>query len=154
MTTGAGRFLFLINITIDNTENADTDGLVIFINHPCPCSHIERRYDMKDKETILERFMRDQRHKASSLYNSGYRAGFDIGFQNGRAIAEVEDFIEKTGGIKVGDEVIDPNGIKAIVTNTDTHFHLYYPANGKTWKAPKTTVLEKTGARFDMGFPE
>lgn len=56
--------------------------------------------------------------------------------------------------LKVGDEVIDPNGLMAIVTNTDTAYHLYYPHNGKTWKAPKTTKLTKTGKIYAYEFME
>lgn len=50
--------------------------------------------------------------------------------------------------IEAGDEVIDPNGLVAIVTNTDTHYHLLYKGNGKTWKAPKSTKLKKTGHKY------
>lgn len=56
--------------------------------------------------------------------------------------------------LQVGDEVIDPNDIKAVVTNTDTAYHLYYPHNGKTWKAPKTTKLTKTGKILAFEFEE
>ena len=52
--------------------------------------------------------------------------------------------------IKVGDEVIDINGLKAIVTNADTHYHLFYPLSGKTWKAPKSARLKKTGRKFSQ----
>ena len=55
---------------------------------------------------------------------------------------------EEESDIKIGDEVIDPNGLKAVVTNTDTHYHLLYES-GKTWKAPKSLELEKTGVHFE-----
>ena len=132
-------------------KNADTDGLVIFINHPAPVHTKKGENNMEDvreaKTATIERFMRDQLNKAESLYNKGYNDGYAQGYRIGRDISEASE------SIKVGDEVIDPNGLKAIVTNTDTHFHLLYPDNGKTWKAPKTTVLEKTGERIDMEFP-
>lgn len=60
----------------------------------------------------------------------------------------LEDFAEdELKTVTVGDVVIDPNGLEAIVTNTDTAYHLYYPHNGKTWKAPKRTSLKKAGKR-------
>lgn len=59
-----------------------------------------------------------------------------------------EDGQKKASAILVGDEVRDPNGIVAIVTNTDTAYHLLYLHNGKTWKAPKTTKLTKTGKHY------
>ena len=112
---------------------------------------------MDSKEKVLERFMRDQEHKAESLYNSGYRAGYEKGYGAGMARVyedlEQEERMQKAieeDTIKVGDEVIDPNGLRAIVTNTDTHHHLFYPANGKTWKAPKSIKLKKTGAEFTL----
>lgn len=58
---------------------------------------------------------------------------------------------KQAGEIHAGDVVKDPNGLKAVVTNTDTHYHLYYLANGKTWKAPKTAELTKTGERVTVG---
>lgn len=62
------------------------------------------------------------------------------------AMKALEEYDKKQAEeIHVGDVVKDPSGLKAVVTNTDTHYHLYYPANGKTWKAPKTTKLTKTG---------
>lgn len=61
----------------------------------------------------------------------------------------LEDFAkDELDSIEVGDEVIDPNGLEAIVTNTEMHYHLFYKDNGKTWKAPKTTKLTKTGQRY------
>lgn len=48
--------------------------------------------------------------------------------------------------LKVGDEIRDSNGLIGIVTNTDTHYHIFYPHNGKTWKAPKSARLEKIGS--------
>lgn len=67
-------------------------------------------------------------------------------------IHEIEERMDKykelqKEAIEVGDEVEDENGLRAIVTNTDTAYHLYYPHNGKTWKAPKSTRLKKTGIR-------
>ena len=59
-----------------------------------------------------------------------------------------EDGQKKASAILVGDEVRDPNGIVAIVTNTDTAYHLLYLHNGKTWKAPKDTRLTKTGKHY------
>lgn len=50
--------------------------------------------------------------------------------------------------IKPGDEVVDSNGLIGLVTNTDTHYHIYYPHNGKTWKAPKSAELTRTGRTF------
>lgn len=67
-------------------------------------------------------------------------------------IIEVMRSSEKAEELHVGDEVIDPNGLKAIVLNTDTHYHLIYPHNGKTWKCPKDTELTKTGKRLEVGF--
>ena len=53
---------------------------------------------MDSKEKVLERFMRDQQHKAESLYNSGYRAGYEAGhdvgyvkgFDAGRIVGNTE----------------------------------------------------------------
>lgn len=59
-----------------------------------------------------------------------------------------EDGQKKASAILVGDEVRDPNGIVAIVTNTDTAYHLLYLHNGKTWKAPKDIRLTKTGKHY------
>lgn len=117
----------------------------------------EEENKMDSKEKVLERFMRDQQHKANSLYDSGYRAGYEAGhdvgyvegFNEGYNKA-TEDAEPEDDTIKVGDEVIDPNGLRAIVTNTDTHYHLLYPDNGKTWKAPKSTWLKKIGAEFTL----
>lgn len=100
---------------------------------------------MENKEKVLERFMRDQKHKANSLYDSGYRAGYSDAIRDMQSAEQMPD-----DTIKVGDEVIDPNGLRAIVTNTDTHYHLLYPSNGKTWKSPKSTWLKKTGAEFTL----
>lgn len=112
---------------------------------------------MESKEQVLERFMRDQEHKANSLYDSGYRAGYEEGYKAGVARVyedlEQEERMQKAideSVIHVGDEVIDPNGLRAIVTNTDTHHHLFYPDNGKTWKAPKSVKLKKTGVEFTL----
>lgn len=55
---------------------------------------------------------------------------------------------EREETLEAGDEVIDINGLKAIVTNADTHYHLFYPLSGKTWKAPKCAALKKTGRKF------
>ena len=68
-------------------------------------------------------------------------------------IEEIRDIVrryeaEREETIEVGDEVIDINGLKAVVTNTDTHYHLFYPLSGKTWKAPKSARLKKTGRKF------
>lgn len=60
-------------------------------------------------------------------------------------IAKFEEYKAQDSDIQIGDYVRDPNGIECIVTNTDTSYHLYYPHNGKTWKAPKSTELTKTG---------
>lgn len=63
----------------------------------------------------------------------------------------LEDFAkDELDRIEVGDEVIDPNGRTAIVTNADTHYHLFYPLSGKTWKAPKSASLTKTGRKFSQ----
>lgn len=51
----------------------------------------------------------------------------------------------KEAEISAFDEVIDPNGMTAIVTQIGTHIHLLYSDNGKTWKAPRGTKLIKTG---------
>ena len=77
----------------------------------------------------------------------GYLKGYEDGYADGQNApkAEVSEDV-----ISVGDEVIDPNGLKAIVTNTDTHYHLFYRHNGKTWKAPKSISLTKTGRRFKI----
>lgn len=50
--------------------------------------------------------------------------------------------------LKLGDEVVDCNGLKAVVTNVGTHVHLIYPHNGKTWKASFDEPLEPTGRHF------
>lgn len=76
----------------------------------------------------------------------GYLKGYEDGFKDGQNAPTEEDHKE----VKVGDEVIDPNGIKAVVTNMDTHIHLVYRHNGKTWKAPKSIPLRKTGKRFRL----
>ena len=115
----------------------------------------ETETEMDSKEKVLERFMRDQEHKATSLYDSGYRAGYEEGYANGYIFGcsqsgHAEEMNPEDDIIKVGDEVIDPNGIRAIVTNTDTHHHLFYPSNGKTWKAPKSIHLKKTGVEFTI----
>ena len=54
--------------------------------------------------------------------------------------------ISEAEAIEVGDEVEDENGLRGIVTNTDTHYHIMYP-NGKTWKAPKSYPFKKTGKK-------
>ena len=54
----------------------------------------------------------------------------------------------KKPNLTVGDEVKDSNGFKAVVTNVDTHIHLIYPHNGKTWKASFDEPLEPTGRSF------
>lgn len=61
---------------------------------------------------------------------------------------EVSAKLSEDKNIKVGDEVVDPNGLTAVVTNTDTHYHLLYPHNGKTWKCSKDTKLTKTGRNY------
>ena len=63
------------------------------------------------------------------------------------AIAKMKRDEDICTEVEVGDEVIDPNGIKAVVTNVDTHRHILYPHNGKTWKVPNGVELKKTGAR-------
>lgn len=118
---------------------------------------------------VLERFMRDQENKANSLYNAGYKDGWEDcynekvaeawsdGYQAGEEHArqqeeeKVWDLWVEEEPIRVGDEVEDPNGLKAIVTNYDTHMHLIYPHNGKTWKVPhdQEYAIKRTGKEFD-----
>lgn len=65
--------------------------------------------------------------------------------------SDEEDEEEKyTNKLRVGDEVVDQNGLTAIVTNTDTHYHLYYPKSGKTWKASKDIRFTKTGRVIEL----
>lgn len=45
---------------------------------------------------------------------------------------------KKQKKIKVGDEVETSGGCRGIVTNTDTHYHIFFPENGKTWKIRKS----------------
>ena len=108
---------------------------------------------MESKEKVLERFMRDQEHKASSLYNSGYNDGYMEGYDEGhlKGYAEaLEDYAEsQKDTIEVGDEIEDGNGLIGIVTNTDTHYHIFYPHNGKTWKASKDMHFKKTGRTYN-----
>ena len=40
--------------------------------------------------------------------------------------------------INVGDEIETSGGCRGIVTNTDTHYHIFFPENGKTWKIKKS----------------
>lgn len=77
------------------------------------------------------------------------------------SIYDAEEFAEairayrqgKKNAFKVGDEVIDSNGLRAIITNADTHYHLLYVHNGKTWKAPKTANLLSTGKSYENVTP-
>lgn len=116
----------------------------------------EEENEMESKENVLERFMRDQEHKANSLYNSGFRAGYEAGhnvgyvegFNKGYDKA-TEDAKPEEDIIKVGDEIEDGNGLIGIVTNTDTHYHIFYPHNGKTWKASKDMHFKKTGRTYN-----
>ena len=66
---------------------------------------------MDSKEKVLDRFMRDQEHKASSLYNNGYNDGYVEGYDAGhlKGYAEaLEAYAEsKEDAIKVGDEIED-----------------------------------------------
>lgn len=74
-----------------------------------------------------------------------------ITFYKADTIAEkLSERESKKSNLSVGDEVMDSNGIVGIITNTDTHYHIFYPHNGKTWKAPKTITLTKTGNRVDV----
>lgn len=60
----------------------------------------------------------------------------------------LEDFAEdELKAFEVGDEVKDENGLIGVITNADTHYHIFYPHNGKTWKAPKNARLKKTGVK-------
>ena len=106
-----------------------------------------------NKEQTIERFMRDQENKANSLYRKGYKDGYNEGFERGRTQAVV-DFLsedEEEPIFKAGDVIEDTNGLKAVVTNFDTHVHLLYD-NGKTWKVPKNLehTLTKTGQKGEI----
>ena len=72
----------------------------------------------------------------------------DISYMDIHEIEERMDKYKEKEVIEVGDEVEDVNGLVAIVTNTDTHYHLFYKDNGKTWKAPKSARLKKTGRKY------
>ena len=120
----------------------------------------EEESEMENKEKVLERFMRDQEHKANSLYNSGYRAGYEEGYKKGfgEGMARVYEDLEQEERMQkaidesvlhVGDEIEDSNGLIGIVTNTDTHYHIFYPHNGKTWKASKDMHFKKTGRTYN-----
>lgn len=98
------------------------------------------------RRLALEKSQKDM-HNNLSWYlfkKSSYAVlGEDSVFDAMKALEEYDK--EQAEEVHAGDVVKDPNGHRAFVTNTDTHYHLYYPANGKTWKAPKTTKLTKTG---------
>lgn len=67
-----------------------------------------------------------------------------------KAMSEYEESKAKADTFCVGDEVIDENGLRAVVTNADTHYHLFYRHNGKTRKASKDANLKKSGRHFDV----
>ena len=137
-----------------------------------------------DKDTVIERAVRDFEHKAESLYNKGFKEGFTSGKDAGFAsvwglvkelkdrgildkvleedLDDIEDIISRCGtdkiidifdtdsGIETGDVVEDFNGLRAVVMNTDTYYHLVYLDSFKTWKAPKNTDLKKTGDKINV----
>lgn len=89
---------------------------------------------MSKKDEKIEKFVRDAESKAKSLYRAGYKDGYNSGYKDGYAEAEYEE--ENKVDLAFGDLVLDQNGLRAIVVNNDTHIHLLYIENGKTWKVP------------------
>lgn len=49
--------------------------------------------------------------------------------------------------IEVGDVVLDPSGNECVITNDDTHYHVIYTSNGKTYKWNKDTKFKPIGKR-------
>lgn len=71
-----------------------------------------------------------------------------IGFT--RSYVEMKNLTEDDEAdksIEVGDVVLDPSGNECVITNDDTHYHVIYTSNGKTYKWNKDTKFKPIGKR-------